>query len=434
VCGIRELHGDALIPSWGEQSHNKDYLQSQSEWITMTVAIVTGVYPPLIGGSGAVMHSLAVNAPDQITVITSEFDGDGNRIRAKVALHTTPDSVFRIPRLSHNLNWLPMGKFRAVCQAVYDRTVVHPPATHNLLRLLGSLRPEAVCIGTLSSCYWVVSAVRKWREDTKIIVYVHGEEVPNGKGYFNKIRLRALQNASALVAVSSFTKNSLINTGIPPGRITVITNGVDTTRFQPGEKSQGIIDRYGLANRCVLLTLARLDERKGQDMMIRALPKVREAVPDVVYLVVGEGGYGGTLRRLVADLHLEDAVIFTGAVSDDDAVDFYRTCDAYIMPNRTLEDGDTEGFGLVFLEAGACGKPVIGGNAGGVPDAIVNEVTGLLVDGTSIEAIADSCIRLLKDSGLRTVLGANGLAHARKNDWRIKTQQFLKFCNTVVHI
>jgi phosphatidylinositol alpha-1,6-mannosyltransferase len=399
----------------------------------MTIAIVTGVYPPLIGGSGAVMHSLAVHAPDQISVITSEFDSDGERISVTKGQHVTPDSVFRIPRLSHNLNWLPRGKIRALCQAAYDRLVVHPQATGNLFRLLESRRPEVICVGTLSSCYWVVSAARKWRQEAKVIVYVHGEEVPKGKGHFNNMRLQALQNASALVAVSSFTKNTLIEIGIPPGQITVITNGVDTTRFQPGERSHRLIDKYGLANRRILLTLARLDERKGQDMTIRALPKIREAVPDVVYLVVGEGSYGGTLRRLVADLHLEDAVIFTGAVSDDDAVTFYRTCDAYIMPNRTLEDGDTEGFGLVFLEAGACGKPVIGGTAGGVPDAIKHEVTGLLVDGTSTEAIASSCIRLLEDARLRSELGANGLAHARQNDWRIKTQQFLKYCNTVVH-
>ena len=117
-------------------------------------------------------------------------------------------------------------------------------------------------------------------------------------------------------------------------------------------------------------------------MIVRALPAIRQAVPDVVYLIVGEGSYGDTLRKLVVDLRLEDAVIFTGAVSDAEAVEFYRTCDVYVMPNRATEDGDTEGFGLVFLEAGACGKPVIGGRAGGVPDAITHEVTGLLVEGT----------------------------------------------------
>jgi phosphatidylinositol alpha-1,6-mannosyltransferase len=102
------------------------------------------------------------------------------------------------------------------------------------------------------------------------------------------------------------------------------------------------------------------------------------------------------------------------------------------MPNRTTENGDTEGFGLVFLEAGACGKPVIGGAAGGVPDAIMHEVTGLLVDGTSAEAIAASCIRLLKDTELRNKFGANGLVNACNNEWRIKTQLFLALCDMVV--
>ncbi len=236
----------------------------------MTIAIVTGTYPPLIGGSGAVMHSLAVRAPDRISVITSEFDSDGNRVCSNVGQHATPDSVSRIPRLSHNLSWLPRGRFRAVCQAAYDR-LLHAQATRDLVRVLESLQPELVCIGTLSSCYWVVSAVRKWRQDTKTVVYVHGEEIPKGQGYFNKMRKQALQNASAIVAVSSFTKNTLIDIGIPPGRITVITNGVDTIRFQPGVRSQRIIDRYDLASRRILLTLARLVERKGQDMMIYGL-------------------------------------------------------------------------------------------------------------------------------------------------------------------
>jgi phosphatidyl-myo-inositol dimannoside synthase len=399
----------------------------------VNISIVTDIYPPMIGGAGAVMHSLATCAPNQISIITGEFNSNGDRICCKERQLSTPENVYRVTRLSRNLNWLPKGRLRALCQAAYDRLYLQPRATRDLIRLLNSLSPEAVCIGTLSSCYWAVSAVRKWRQSTQVLIYVHGEEVPQRAGFFPQMRLQALQSASALVAVSAFTKDALIKAGIPSGRITVITNGVDTTRFQPGEKCQRILDRYGLQNRRVLLTLARLDERKGQDMMIKALPLVREAVPDVAYLVVGEGDYRGTLNKLVEDLHLEDTVIFTGAANDAEVADYYLTCDAYVMPNRTTENGDTEGFGLVFLEAGACGKPVIGGMAGGVPDAIVHEVTGLLVDGRCTEQIAHACIRLLENDTLRSVLGANGLVHARENDWRIKTNQFLQFCDTLVN-
>ena len=98
------------------------------------------------------------------------------------------------------------------------------------------------------------------------------------------------------------------------------------------------------------------------------------------------------------------------------------------MPNRTTATGDTEGFGLMFLEAGACGKAVIGGKAGGVPDAIRDGETGFLVDGTSVDAIAGACIKLLEDRELRDRFGANGLEHALQNDWSGKTQEFLALC------
>ena len=112
----------------------------------------------------------------------------------------------------------------------------------------------------------------------------------------------------------------------------------------------------------------------------------KRQVPDLAYLVVGEGSMTERLWKLVSDLRLESTVLFTGGVSDDDVLEYYRTCDVYAMPNRTTVTGDTEGFGLVFLEAGACGKAVIGGKAGGVPDAIRDGETGFLVDGTSVDA------------------------------------------------
>ena len=152
------------------------------------------------------------------------------------------------------MNWLPRGKFKGACQALYDRLLIHPQATRDLDRLLDTIRPEVICVGSLSSCDWVVPAAMKWRANIKVIVYVHGEEVPRGTGFFNRLRLQALLSATAIVAVSSFTRNALDPYRRPPQRITVITNGVDTARFKPGKKSQGVTDRYGLANRRVLMT------------------------------------------------------------------------------------------------------------------------------------------------------------------------------------
>jgi len=374
-----------------------------------------------------VMHSLATHAPDQISIVTCKFDHEGRPLAWEMHDSQQPETIVRLKRFADSLPWMPPSKARAVVRALNDRWILRPSAGRELIRILEQIDPDIVCLNT-SFCYWAGDVIRRWKPEMKVIFYVHGEEVPNAKGYHGRNALEALKAGDHVVAVSSFTKNALAAAGLDPDKVTVINNGVDTTRFQPGPKSETIVDRFRLGSRRILLTLARLDERKGQDMLIRAIPKIVEAVPDLAYLVVGEGDMTERLWGLVSELRLESTVLFTGGVSDDDVLAYYRTCDVYAMPNRTTANGDTEGFGLVFLEAGACGKAVIGGKAGGVPDAIEDGKTGFLVDGTSVEAIAAACIRLLDDGELRDRPGANGLEHARQHDWGDKTREFLALC------
>ncbi len=395
----------------------------------MQVAVVTAVYPPKIGGAGAVLYNLAACAPDQIAIVTCAFDGEGRPTGCGPSSSSARERVVAIPWFSRRLKSIPPGKLRALCQFFYDRFYVHRQAARWLLEALERLQPDVVCVNTFASCFWVLPAVQRWRPTMKVVVYLHGEEIPwPGTGFFDARRLRILRRASALIAVSHFTKNRLIESGIDPERITVITNGVDLSRFQPREKSARILERHALGQRRVLLTLARLDKRKGQDRMIQALPMILEKIPDAVYLLVGEGDYAPHLRRLAAEYHVEDAVIFAGPVAENEVAEYHSVCDLFVMPNRETEDGDTEGFGLVFLEAGACGKAVLGGKAGGVPDAIVDGKTGLLVDGASVRAIADECLLLLEDTGLRAEYGQNGLAHARRHPWRDRAEEFLALC------
>jgi phosphatidylinositol alpha-1,6-mannosyltransferase len=174
-----------------------------------------------------------------------------------------------------------------------------------------------------------------------------------------------------------------------------------------------------------------LDRRKGQDRLIRAMPAILERIPAAVLLIAGSGPEESRLRAMVDELRLQSSVLFLGHVSDEDRLAWYRTADLYAMPNRTLNDGDTEGFGLVFLEAGACGLGVIGGRAGGVPDAILDGETGLLVDGESVPDIAAACIRLLLDPQLRATMGRNGMAHAARMSWPIQAAAFLRICDSL---
>ena len=393
----------------------------------MKIAIVTGIYPPIVGGAGAVMHSLATHAPDQISIVTCKCDHEGRRLAWEMHDPQQPETIVRLNRFADSLSWMPHGKLRTVAKALNDRLILQPIAGHALIRILEKIGPDLVIVNT-SFCYWAAAVIKRWKPQMTVTFYVHGDEVPDSKGDSGREALRALQGAGRVVAVSSYTKNALVKVGLAPEKVIVINNGVDTTRFLPGLRSQAIVDRFRLSNRRILLTLARLDERKGQDMMIRAIPKILGAVPDLAYLVVGEGSMMERLWALVSELRLESTVLFTGGVSDEDVLAYYRTCDVYAMPNRTTATGDTEGFGLMFLEAGACGKAVIGGKAGGVPDAIRDGETGFLVDGTSVDAIAEACIKLLDDRELRDRFGANGLEHARENDWSGKTQEFLALC------
>jgi phosphatidylinositol alpha-1,6-mannosyltransferase len=164
--------------------------------------------------------------------------------------------------------------------------------------------------------------------------------------------------------------------------------------------------RHDLVGRRVLLTVGRLIERKGHDTVIRAMVEIRRAFPDVVYVVAGSGPDEARLRSLATSLDLpSDAVRFVGEVRQDELAVYYSLADVFVMPNRIV-GSDVEGFGLVFLEAALSGRPAIGGRSGGAIDAIVDGVTGLLVDPNSGVAFTEAAHRLLSDSALAGRMGA----------------------------
>jgi len=151
--------------------------------------------------------------------------------------------------------------------------------------------------------------------------------------------------------------------------------------------------------------------------------------PDIVYLIVGEGSYRPELESLVAGLDLGGHVVFAGAVPDYELTEHYSLGDVFIMANREMPDGETEGFGLVFLEANACGLPVIAGKAGGSVDAVTDQVNGLVVDGNDVAAITDAIIRIFTDDALRDRLRAGGAEIAQASGWDGRVDQFLRFCD-----
>ena len=271
--------------------------------------------------------------------------------------------------------------------------------------------PEGLVAGALGRAFRVPS-----------LVLAHGEEIspwtPSAPVPARR-RITAVAKGWALwhtyreismtVANSHFTRNLLIEGGISESAIAIVHPGTDPEQYRPMSRDEALAVQMGVGGKKVILTVGRLMWRKGQDMVLQAMPEILRAVPDVVYVIAGTGPYESGLRELAATLDVDSHVRFLGEVPFSLLPALYNLADVFVMPNRVSpRTRDLEGFGIVFLEANACGVPVVGGRSGGVPDAVADGETGLLVDGESPAEIAHAIIRLLKDPVLAGQMGRSG--------------------------
>ncbi len=243
------------------------------------------------------------------------------------------------------------------------------------------------------------------------LVFTYALEIMDRR-YVNMIKF-ILKNAERVVVLSDFVGEYLVNLGLKE-KIVKIPPSIDTTLFHPDVDPIPVIRKYHLEGKKIILTVGRLDAReqyKGHDIVIRTLPTVLESIPNLRYLIVGGGTDEVRLKRIVKKLHLEDIVVFTGSIPHIQIAQFYTASDLFIMMSKKIVTDrkvKTEGFGIVFAEANACGKPVIGGKSGGVSDAVLDGVTGLLVDPESQKEIANAIVQLLKDRKLSKGLAKRG--------------------------
>lgn len=245
------------------------------------------------------------------------------------------------------------------------------------------------------------------------VVYTYAEEITTLRSrrlhrwwlYF------ILRRASALVTVSEYTRNLLMECGVLGDRIYKVLPAVRSQKVElaKAEQISEIRAKYHLENRRVLLTVGRLVERKGHATVIDALVRIRSTHPDTCYVIVGAGPLEKSLKMRSSQACLDAHVIFTGLVDDAELACLYEICDVFVMPHREIRDtADTEGCPTVFLEASAHGKPVVGGNAGGVADAILDQRTGFIIDGTQSNLVADAVSRLLENPLMSRQMGLAG--------------------------
>ena len=241
---------------------------------------------------------------------------------------------------------------------------------------------------------------------TPYMVFAHGLDVyaPRTSPKMLRLMKLVLKNASVVVANSDFTK-ALVLEAERNANVVVVNPCVDTMRFAA---DPGIVPDLQNVRRKII-TVARLVRSKGHDTVLKALPKVIERFPDTKYFIIGEGPEAEKLKEVVREFELSQYVIFTGQVDEAELISHYRTCDLFILTSREIEaTGEVEGFGIVFLEASACGKPVIGARSGGIQEAIIDKVTGMLVDPLDIYGTSEAIIKLFSDDELRLRLGENG--------------------------
>jgi phosphatidylinositol alpha-1,6-mannosyltransferase len=307
-----------------------------------------------------------------------------------------------------------------------------------LLRKIKRLRYPGTLVGYLLG--WTFFALTVFREKPDIVLFISEEaEVVGGllptfpfkpivrvagsgiTTYFlgNQVRkkllrlpmLRLYKKALVIAAASHFTKELLEKIDIPRDKITVIYNGVEKYMIhrEPNRrKIEELRKKLGIGKEDkILLTVARILPRKGQDTVIRALPKVLSRYSRVKYIVVGEGKYKGNFKRLAKEIKISDNVIFTGGVPHEETINFYDLCDIFIMPNR-FWNNKVEGLPNALLEASARGKPVIAGANGGSKEAVKHGITGFLVNPEDIEEIAGVILDLLENEKKARTMGENG--------------------------
>ncbi|MFI2369708.1 glycosyltransferase family 4 protein [Streptomyces sp. NPDC018833] len=363
--------------------------------------IVTNDFPPRPGGIQAFLHNMALRLdPGQLVVYASTWKRGREGAEATAAFDA--EQPFTVVR---------------------DRTTMllpTPRVTRRAVELLREHGCASVWFGAAAPLGLMAPALRK-AGARRIVATTHGHEAAWAQLPASRQLLRRIgEGTDTITYLGEYTRSRIASALTPQaaGRMVQLPPGVDEKTFHPGSGGEEIRDRLGLSDRPVLVCVSRLVPRKGQDTLILALPAILAKFPDAVLLIVGGGPYEKDLRRLAAETGVSDSVRFTGAVPWSELPAHYGAGDVFAMPCRTRRGGlDVEGLGIVYLEASATGLPVVAGDSGGAPDAVLDGETGWVVRGNAPEDTADRIVALLEDPRLRQRMGERGRAWIEEK-WR----------------
>jgi phosphatidyl-myo-inositol dimannoside synthase len=381
-----------------------------------THLLLTYDFPPIGGGIARWMAELARRYPAGSLVVSTGQQGDASEVDAGF-----PN---RVDRLS-----IPSRRLRSIQGILLwsRRVAVLARSTDAEFIWCGNIKPAAY------PAKWTME-----RTGTPFGILLHGGDLlilqhqVHQSAIRRKTAAALLSSAAVLVANSEWTRDrcltllSELDIDATPERVRVVPLGADHEFFRPGLDTREVRDRYGLGEGRWLLSVARLSRHKGIDTALQALARLRSRYSDLRYAVVGTGEEQEALAAEARELGVADRVRFLTDVPDRDLPALYNTAEVYLGVSRLMEQR-VEGFGISLAEASACGVPVVAGRSGGIPAAVRDGETGLLVDADRPEAVAEALAGLLDDAALRARLGAAGrLAVERHYNWDRVTRDLVR--------
>ncbi|HYO04704.1 MAG TPA: glycosyltransferase family 4 protein [Mycobacterium sp.] len=370
------------------------------------VLLVTNDFPPRRGGIQSYLENLVAElvkaGRHSLVVYAPKWEGDGDydeRARA------TGVEVVRHPT---------------------TLMIPEPSVALRMRRLINGHDIDTVWFGAAAPLA-LLSPLAREAGAKRVIASTHGHEVGWSMLPVARTALRRIGNDTDVVTfISQYTRSRFAAAFGPAAALEHLAPGVDTDFFEPDSVARAELRaRYGLGDRPVVVCVSRLVRRKGQDMLIRALPAIRQRVSGATLVIVGGGPYRDDLRRLAYGFGVAEHVVFTEGVPAGELPAHHAMADVFAMPCRTRGSGlDVEGFGIVYLEASAMGVPVVAGRSGGAPEAVVDGETGLVVDGWDVGAIAAAVGDLLGNPDRAAAMGSAGRQWVVDNcQWRFKAER-----------
>ncbi|NAZ88253.1 glycosyltransferase family 4 protein [Kineococcus indalonis] len=367
----------------------------------MSTLVVTNDFPPRTGGIESFVHAVVRLLP----AATARRGGPGATDAARVVVHTASqrgDGAVDAELAAAGIT---------VVRDPSPLMVPTPGIARRVRRTAREHGADRVWFGAAAPLGLLAPGLRR-AGVRRAVATTHGHEVwwstlPGSRAALHRIG----EGTDTLTYLGPWCRSRIERplSAAARGRMRQLTPGVDADLFRPGCGGQEVRARHGLGERPVVVCVSRLVARKGQDVLVRALPEVRRRVPGAALLIVGDGPHRPAVERLVDRLGLRGHVVLTGAVPWAETPAHYDAGDVFCMPTRTRLGGlEPEALGICYLEAAACGLPVVAGDSGGAPDAVLDGVNGHVVDGRDVAAVADRVAGLLTDSRRAAALGRAG--------------------------